>query len=114
MKTKTNTAATVTITAALLVAAVASCDPQSKSILRTVVDVARSACELFAAEQGLSVSDVCAKEEQVRPFVDSLLAAKRGTGLDRKPACPEASSSTAPESSATPSATVSAPPTETK
>ena len=72
-----------------------------KPIARTVLDVARAGCEMFAAEQGLSISDVCATEKQLQPFVDGLLAAQRQAGVTREAhgaqRCPDA-----PAPSATP------------
>ena len=72
-----------------------------KPIARTVLDIARAGCEMFAAEQGLSLSDVCATEKQLQPFVDGLLAAKRqhgalrgATGAERCSDAPASSAAT--------------------
>lgn len=83
---------------------------QFKPIARTVVDIARGACEMFAAEQGLSISDVCATEKQLQPFVDGLLAAKREHGVthgvercaDAPEAAPTAEPTAAPEAAPAP------------
>lgn len=61
---------------ALLVLPLSGC-AEWKPIAKTVVEVARGACSLFAEEQGLSFKDVCETEEQLRPFVDSILSAKQ-------------------------------------
>lgn len=77
-----------------------------KPIARTVLDVARAGCEMFAAEQGLSISDVCATEKQLQPFIDGLLAAKRQHGathgVERCADVP--AEAPAPEATATPEA----------
>jgi hypothetical protein len=50
---------------------------QNKQAARSVVDVARLACEQWAAEMGAEAQTACATEKQLRPFIDSLFAAKR-------------------------------------
>lgn len=54
-----------------------------KPIVRTVVEVARHLCLLTAEEQdgaaldGMTPADFCAAEENLRPFIDEVLAAKQ-------------------------------------
>ncbi len=52
-----------------------------KPIARTVNDIAHEACELFAAEQGdrlgMSPAEFCAVHENLKPWIDQLLEAKR-------------------------------------
>ena len=63
--------------------ALSSCTLAQKEAAKTVLDVARNACSLYAAQTGVSVQDVCATEEQLRPFIDSILAAQRAAGAQR-------------------------------
>lgn len=90
----------------LLVLPLSGC-AEGKFIAKTVVEVARGACSLFAEEQGLSFKDVCETEEQLRPFVDSILSAKQIAAAKRmgiaapEPAC--SAQTPAPPPSAAPS-----------
>lgn len=67
----------------VLAALTLGCTAAQKNIAKTVLDVARNACDLYAAQNGLSVKDVCATEEQLRPFVDGFLAASQAAGSAR-------------------------------
>lgn len=77
-----------------------SCTPGQKQVARTVVDVARTACELFAVEQaqkqGVSseqlVRQLCTTESDLRPWIDHLLSAQRerlGEGACPAPGLPQ-------------------------
>ena len=73
-----------------------------KPAVRTIVDAARITCQLWATEQpndmlALGPEDFCAVEENLRPFIDQLLAAKRTAGgevlLQIKRSSPDAGTS---------------------
>lgn len=64
-----------------------ACTAQDKAIARTVLDVARNACELYATQAGLTAKDVCETEEQLRPFIDSILAAQAAASAQRAGTC---------------------------
>lgn len=63
--------------------ALSGCTLAQKEVAKTVLDIARNACSLYAAQTGVTVQDVCATEEQLRPFIDSILAAQRAAGAQR-------------------------------
>lgn len=57
----------------------------AKPIVRTIHDVAKSACAIFFADkQGLSIEDAartfCATEAQLRPWIDEVLKAQQIAG----------------------------------
>jgi 2-oxoglutarate dehydrogenase E2 component (dihydrolipoamide succinyltransferase) len=96
---------------ALLVALFAlstGCTAANKAVARTVLDVARSACDLYASQAGLSISDVCATEQQLAPFIDSILAAQAAASSQRAGGCGAGASAPAP--SAAPVEAPAAPP----
>jgi hypothetical protein len=56
---------------------------QAKDATRTVNDAAKIACEAAFGEdlpQGLSLEDVCTAREDLEPFIDAILGAKRTVG----------------------------------
>ena len=67
----------------LSVVSVLAC-AEVKPVARTVNDVARQACEVaFGAQelpQGISVKDLCDKQEDLQPFINSILAAQQQVG----------------------------------
>jgi hypothetical protein len=85
-----------------------------KPLARTAVEAARHACAAYAEQTGVSFEDVCKTEEQLRPFIDALLAAQQAaaaqaaagaTGDCKCPECPAA-----PEAAPEPKPAPEAPP----
>ena len=81
----------------VLVVLLAACTATQRQVARTVVDVARTACELFASEQAGKqkadpeklVRELCATEADLAPWIDSLLSANRLAAAKGGPApCP--------------------------
>lgn len=61
-----------------------------RPVVRTVLDIATSLCESVAVRSqdrlhGLSVSEWCAIERNLEPFIDAVLAAERKAGLRPTP-----------------------------
>lgn len=57
-----------------------------RPVVRTVLDIATTLCESVAVRgqdrlHGLSVSEWCAIERNLEPFIDAVLAAEREAGL---------------------------------
>jgi len=69
--------------------------PQIKPFARTALEAARHACAVYAEQTGVSFKDVCETEEQLRPFIDSILAAQQAAAAQAAgaagacPECPE-------------------------
>lgn len=80
-------AATPIVLASLCLAGCAGLTP------KTVKDVAYQACELFAAQEGLSVQEVCATAEHLKPWVDSILGANRAAAAAMKRPAPDGGAS---------------------
>lgn len=85
---------------------------ENKDTIKTVLDIARMACEMQAGQTGLNAKDVCATEKQLRPYTDAILAGQSAAAAARSTeGCPKAPTgevqATAP--SAAPVASVSAP-----
>lgn len=74
--------------------------PIIKPIARTVIDLAREACSMYAEQTGFSVEDACKTEEQLRPFIDAILAGQAAASKQR-----EGTGACGPTTTATPSAT---------
>jgi hypothetical protein len=82
--------------------------PIIKPIARTVIDLAREACSMYAEQTGFSVEDACKTEEQLRPFIDAILAGQAAASKQR-----EGTGACGPATTATPSAPPVAPPAPT-
>lgn len=68
--------------------------PYVKPIARTALEAARYACQSYAEQTGVSWEDICKTEEQLRPFLDAILAAQAqaaaaSAGAPTPCTCPE-------------------------
>jgi hypothetical protein len=79
------------------IALATGCTQMQKDVAKTVLDVARNACDLYATQHGLSVKDVCDTEEKLRPFVDGYLASAQAAGAARTASMSGAGATTCPE-----------------
>lgn len=87
----------------LLALPLVGCTAAQKEVAKTVLDIARNACDLYATQHGLSIKDACDTEEKLRPFVDGYLASAQAAGAARTAGmsgagagCPEAPAAEAP------------------
>ncbi len=72
---------TVTTTMLLVAAtagiAVSSCTPAQREAARTVVKAAEATCVLIEQRNGDATDEVCAKAEELAPFVRLILSSRR-------------------------------------
>jgi len=71
----------------ILLLSLSGCGAIQKEQAKTVLDLARNACALYATQAGLTVKDVCETEEQLRPFIDSILAGHAAAAAQRAGTC---------------------------